>query len=95
MWHEAPGGRGSDEIASCLVKQLNDLPEYIESVVIYSDSCPGQNKNTNVATALPYYVSKFPHLKRLKQKFLEPSHTRLECDLYHSKIEKAKKKIIY
>lgn len=48
MWHEALSDRGADQIASCLVHFLKDLPEHVNKVVLYSDSCSAENKNNTV-----------------------------------------------
>lgn len=33
MWHEGLSDRGADQIASCLVKFLDDLPSSVEKIV--------------------------------------------------------------
>ncbi|KAJ8885288.1 hypothetical protein PR048_011485 [Dryococelus australis] len=38
--------RGANEIASCVCRAILNLPEEIKHIVLYSDSCLGQNKNT-------------------------------------------------
>lgn len=91
MWHEAAGKRGSNEIATCLVDFLSKLPETVEHVIMYSDSCPGQNKNINVTAALSLCVSQSKTLETVEHKFLVPGHTRMNCDTDHAKIERAKK----
>uniref|UniRef100_A0A069DZ34 Putative sola1-8 ap n=1 Tax=Panstrongylus megistus TaxID=65343 RepID=A0A069DZ34_9HEMI len=91
MWHEAIGGRGSNQIASCLYKKLNSLPPHVSHVITDSDTCGGQNRNVNMAIMLSLVTSVRDTLKVIDQKFLLPGHTHLECDADHAKIEKAKK----
>lgn len=46
MWHESIADRGANQIASCLFKHLSALPPCIKKVILYSDTCGGQNKNS-------------------------------------------------
>lgn len=93
MWSELQGGRGSDQIASCILKKLLQLPTSVEQVVTYSDTCGGQNRNINMAVMFMYALAKNENLKVIDQKFLLPGHTRLECDSDHARIERAKKRL--
>ena len=45
VWNECIAGRGSDEIASCLLRYFTELRSTSTKLVCYSDSCFGQNKN--------------------------------------------------
>lgn len=83
MWSELQGGRGSDQIASCILKKLLQLPTNIQQVITYSDTCGGQNRNINMAVMFMYALAKNNNLEVIDQKFLLPGHTRLECDSDH------------
>lgn len=91
MWHEVIGKRGSDEIASSVLKKLESLPESVMHVVTYSDTCGGQNRNINMASMFSLFASTSSHVDCIDQKFLLPGHTHLECDVDHARIERAKK----
>lgn len=45
VWSENIASRGSQEIGSCLLYFIKSLPPNITKMIIYSDSCGGQNKN--------------------------------------------------
>lgn len=45
---EGEGGRGSQDVASCLVKHLAKFASTHEHIILYSDSCTGQNRNINI-----------------------------------------------
>lgn len=49
MWHEAEGGRGANQIASCIFHFILNLSPEIKEIIFYSDTCGGQNKNSHVA----------------------------------------------
>ncbi|KAL5238996.1 hypothetical protein ACI65C_006406 [Semiaphis heraclei] len=92
MWHEGLAGRGSNEIDSILYKYIMEkIPNSINHLITYSDTCAGQNRNINVAIMFMLAIQKHPTLQIIDQKFLVPGHTHLECDSDHSRIEKAKK----
>ena len=51
-WPEVLARRGSDEVISCLNHFLSDIPATVDTLHLYSDGCPGQNKNSNVMSYL-------------------------------------------
>jgi len=46
MWHEGIGGRGSDEMASCVYDYIQSLPECTEHVYLFSDTTCGVKTGT-------------------------------------------------
>ncbi|CAH1110065.1 unnamed protein product, partial [Psylliodes chrysocephalus] len=93
MWYEVIGGRGSDQIASCLYNKLINLPETVQHVTTYSDTCGGQNRNINMEVMFLYAIKQKTTIEIIDQKFLLPGHIRLECDSDHARIERSKKQI--
>lgn len=93
MWHEGEGRRGANEIASCLYNHLNSFISNTstDSIIFYSDSCAGQNKNSYVSTMFTLYLKTNQNIKTIDHKFLEPGHTHMECDVDHALIERKKK----
>ncbi len=92
LWDETCGNKGSAEIATFLIRYLENLPSEITSVVMYADTCGGQNRNKNVLAALLYVVNKNKTgLQTIDLKFLESGHSYLEADSIHATIEREKK----
>ena len=56
-WPETLAKRGSDEVVSCLHHFLSRVPASVTTLFLYSDGCPGQNKNSNVLHYLYSLVS--------------------------------------
>lgn len=79
-------------LLSCLFKELMDLPESIETVILYSVTCAGQNKNFYVAVMSSFLLQKKKSIQEIHHKFFIPRHTRIESDADHSAIEKEEKK---
>jgi len=62
---------------------LTRLPDSVDEVIIYSDTCGGQNRNRHMAALLLYAVQ-MTKLKIINQKFLERGHTYMEVDSMHA-----------
>jgi hypothetical protein len=90
--HEGTGGRGSSELASCLYKYMKSLPNTIEHLILYSDTCGGQNRNVNFASMCLHAVTVLS-IKTIDHIYLESGHSQMECDSVHSTIEKAKRTV--
>lgn len=94
MWDETKGSRGSQEIASCLVKHLKQNASGFSHIVMYSDSCTGQNRNIKLSLSLLKLVQD-PNMQVdvIDHKFLESGHSYLPNDADFGIIEsKARKK---
>lgn len=86
----------SDEIAADLTASTfaSFVTDYLERyclpkhlpIVIYSDGCTYQNRNSIIANALLNFSIK--HNVTITQKYLEPGHTQMECDSVHAAIER-------
>jgi len=90
IWNESMTKGGANEISSSVYDYLMNLPTQITYVSLYSDSCPGQNKNSIFLTMCLYVLQKSPSLDVIEHTFLVPGHTRMECDSDHDQIEKKK-----
>lgn len=95
IWDESLGGRGGQEISSCLRHYILSLPNDITEIHMFSDCCPGQTRNIYVAVMLSLLIEDYVKIGRkiiINHKFLEPGHTHLEADTVHAAIEKVKSK---
>ncbi|XP_036326739.1 uncharacterized protein LOC118739490 [Rhagoletis pomonella] len=93
MWHEAITKRGGNEIASCVFTHLLQINANANHVVFYSDCCPGQNKNSFIATMFAVFMQLENNVTIIDHKFMVPGHTHMECDSDHAAIEKKKSSI--
>lgn len=72
---------------SCMIDYLEKhCVEPKIPVVIFSDGCTYQNRNSIMANSLLNFSIK--HQIAITQKFLERGHTQMECDSVHSCIER-------
>ena len=96
MWPEHVSGRGTNEVASSVINYIKQKVEEGKTIVfLMSDNCPGQNKNTIMATMMWHCMRTLP-LERLEHGFLEKGHTQNENDSIHATITcKSKHQTIY
>ena len=92
IWHEAISGRAGNHIASALIKILQKVVTNnpaVEDIILWSDACVPQNKNSVMSLALICFLQNHPHLRSITQKFGAPGHSCIqEVDSAHSSIEK-------
>lgn len=89
VWHEGQGGLESDVFASISKKYISDLKEKnekMENLIIWSDGCCYQNRNSKLATCL-LDLAKELNIN-IFQKYLTVGHTHMEVDSVHSTIER-------
>ena len=89
LWNECIAGRGSNEIISCLLEYFAHERPQAKKLICYSDSCFGQNKNTQMICFWSKLVNK-GMFTRIDHKFLVRGHTYLPNDRDFAHIEKQK-----
>lgn len=92
IWDESQAGRTGNDMASAavaiLAKVLQKHPD-ISKMIIWSDSCIPQNKNSYMSLAILKFMENNPQILSIEQKFCEPGHSSIqEVDSLHSQIEK-------
>lgn len=92
VWSELHGQRGSCEIGTAILQWVLQLPNHVNEISLFSDTCSGQNRNQYIA-ALFLYIVRFTHLRVVEHKFMEKGHSYMECDSMHSSIESAKRHV--
>nr|CAH7734334.1 unnamed protein product [Callosobruchus chinensis] len=90
MWPEHIAKRGSDEIASAILKFINHFAPQADELIVFTDNCGGQNKNWTVM-CLWLQLIRQKKFKVIEHRFLVPGHTHLPSDRDFAAIEKRKK----
>ncbi|XP_072383854.1 uncharacterized protein, partial [Diabrotica undecimpunctata] len=99
VWTEALHGRKGNDIASAVYKivgkVLEDHPEFTK-IILWSDSCVPQNRNSLMSYALSYLIQKHQNVQNISMKFSVPGHACIqEVDAIHSAIERTLNKVEY
>ena len=95
VWTETDAHRGANEISTCLFNYVTnniDKRGNIRTLLLYCDSCFGQNKNKTVLAMLHYALSKCNNLEVIQINYLIPGHTYMPVDSMHATIERAVRK---
>lgn len=95
LWNEIEGKLTADEFSTIIVCYLetviHSLKESEKEIVLFSDGCNYQNRNSTLSNALLNFsvVNSIVVI----QKYLERGHTQMEVDAMHSTIERKLKGI--
>ncbi|CAH0558686.1 unnamed protein product [Brassicogethes aeneus] len=91
MWTESTAKRGSEEIASIILKYIFSRTATGQNeLVIFTDNCGGQNKNWLIMSLWLQLVRE-GKFKSVEHRFLVSGHTYLPCDRDFALIEKHKR----
>ena len=91
-WTENVAKRASVKVVSCLLKFVNDVAHDWPELVLWSDTCGGQNRNVNMVAFLITLVNDdMFSINKVTQWFLWSGHSYLPSDADFSHIEKKKK----
>ncbi|KAL1489073.1 hypothetical protein ABEB36_014018 [Hypothenemus hampei] len=80
FWHEGIVGRDGVHLANGLIKILEALLKDIRTVkniILWSDSCVPQNKNSFMSVALQNFLNSTPIVQTIEPKFSEPIFKKL------------------
>lgn len=95
LWNEAEGQTTAQEFSSILIYFLEDkvvskAKESGKKIIIFSDGCTSQNRNSVLSNALLHFAS--VNNVTIMQKYLTKGHTQMEVDSMHSSIERVLKR---
>ncbi|KAH9629864.1 hypothetical protein HF086_006548 [Spodoptera exigua] len=92
VWVEGEAGRGSQEVGSCLLKHMfQNLKPNVKKIILWSESCGGQNRNIKLVLILKALLNDHPSLEEISFRFLESGHSFLPNDNDFAKTECALK----
>jgi hypothetical protein len=92
VWSKNIASRGAQEIGSCLLKHIgNFISPQVHHLLLYSDSCGGQNRYIKMSLYLSHVLQRYPTLQIIDQKFFVPLYSFNRCDQDFAVIEKAKR----
>ncbi|PSN53156.1 hypothetical protein C0J52_06268 [Blattella germanica] len=80
IYHEGNGRKGSDEVCSFLNDYLkHNVPNNITELRLFSDNCPGQNKNQTLCRYLLFLTDR-GRFNKITQYFPIRGHSFMPCD---------------
>ena len=90
VWDEVTGGRGSDEVATCLMKWITmrqQEGQEFDVLRVFCDNAGGQNKNIHIIVAALRMIHA-KQLLRIEFVFMVSGHSYMPCDRSFGNIEK-------
>ena len=87
VWDESQGGRGADDVASCIHRWLRDNANGRRKLRIFCDNCAAQNKNKTIVMMALQKIH-LHELIRVEFVYLVSGHSYLPCDRTFGIIEK-------
>lgn len=88
IYHEGQAHKGPDEVASFIVDYIeNHVPSTVEELHLFSDNCPGQNKNHTLSKVC-LSLTDTCKFKTIKQFFPLRGHSYNPCDRKFSTIKR-------
>lgn len=88
VWVEGEASRGSQEVGSCILKHIQTyISPSVKHLVLWSDSCGGQNRNIKMTLYLIYILQNILNLETITLNFLISGHSFLPNDSDFSDIE--------
>lgn len=98
-WDETVASRRSQGRSSCVTKHLSSRAAYLNHLVMYSDTCTGQNHNWNFALSMKIVtLMNTTNINTIDLKYIVKGHLYLLNDTDFASIEsyaKKKMQVIY
>lgn len=92
VWLEGEAGRGSQEVGSCIKKHIEcHLQNGTKELILWSDSCGGQNRNIKITLLIKSILEAHPTLEKVTMRFLISGHSYLPNDSEFGDVECALK----
>jgi hypothetical protein len=93
VWLESEAGRGAQEIGSALTNHINThVPEGVKYLILWSDSCGGQNRNIRITILMQHLLQNHRSLQSISFKFRVSGHSFLPNDSEFGDVECALKR---
>lgn len=94
IWVEGEAGKGAQEVGSVLRRHVKEeLPPNTKHLILWSDSCGGQNRNIKITLILKTLLEEIPSLEKITMRFLLSGHSFLPNDRHFATIESALKHV--
>lgn len=95
VWQENEASRGTQEVGSCLRMYIERVSAPVKKLILWSDSCGGQNRSIKLVLMLMYILANHDSLQTICLRYLQSGHTFLPNDSDFGDVECYLKKNIY
>ncbi len=79
-WKENEASKGTQEVGSCLKKYIDNIKRSAKRLILWADSCGGQNRSIRLVLMIIYILQRHATLESISLRYLESGHTFLPND---------------
>lgn len=79
-WLENEGSRGTQEVGSCLKKFIESITAPVKTLILWSDSCGGQNRSIKLVLMMIYVLQHHSSLEKISLRYRLSGHSFLPND---------------
>lgn len=90
-WQENEASRGTQEVGSCLRKYIQNIAAPVKRLILWSDSCGGQNRSIKLVLMLFHVLQHHPSLETISLRYRLSGHSFLPNDSEFGDVECALK----
>ncbi len=90
-WLENEASRGTQEVGSCLKKSIATIAAPVKTLILWSDSCGGQNRSIKLVLMLIHVLQHHPSLETISLRYRLSGHSFLPNDSDFGDVECALK----
>lgn len=80
VWMETEGSKGTQEVGSCLRKHIMSITQPVKTLILWSDSCGGQNRSIKIVLMLIHILQNHSSLETISIRFLQSGHSFMQND---------------
>lgn len=91
IWTEDEASKGTQEVGSCLKSHIEEITRPIKKLILWSDSCGGQNRSIKLILMLMYILHNHDTLESISMRYLQSGHSFLPNDSEFGEVETAVK----
>lgn len=92
LWIEDEASKGTQEVGSCLKLHIESSKKQMETLIMWSDSCGGQNRSIKLVLMMMYVLQNHKTLKTISMRYLLSGHSFLPNDTEFGEAETALRK---
>ncbi|XP_037047212.1 uncharacterized protein LOC119082004 [Bradysia coprophila] len=92
IWIETEASKGTQEVASCLKMHIEKFPKPKKRLILWSDSCGGQNRSIKFVMMMIFILQNHKTLETISMRYLQSGHSFLPNDSEFGEAETALKK---
>lgn len=92
LWTEDEASKGTQEVGSCLKLHIDSITRPIKKLILWSDSCGGQNRSIKLVLMMMYILDNHETLESISLRYLLSGHSFLPNDTEFGEIETALKR---